>query len=169
MRFRPDSDPSPKQPAPAHGERRGELFWRSVRYGAAIFAGYLFGIAAGSAAEDGPPFYVLAGVGLLALWLVFRQGKKSQQHAAADAIATAISSARATAQNATNVNVAGGHIVQAGAAPQLAGQVTRYVQQVDAAGNVYFVAEHSVSTDAAAWDVSPTVEHPPALPPRPQT
>lgn len=80
-----------------------------------MFAGYLLGVAAGGM-SDGPGFWIAAALGLLAIWLVFRQGRNSVSHAAADAVATANARANAAAVNANHITVAGGHVVQ-GAPP----------------------------------------------------
>jgi hypothetical protein len=96
------------------GPARGALLGRALRYAAACFAGYLFGLAAGHAVTDGPGVIVLAVLGLVALYLVFRQGAKSQSHAAADAIgaanarATAVAAAHAQASQVVTVNALNG-------------------------------------------------------------
>lgn len=87
-----------------------------MRYLACVFAGYLLGLFAG-ASTDGASRWALAGIGLVALWLVFRQGRKSVSHAAADAVAKANARANAAAVNANHITVAGGHVVQAGQPP----------------------------------------------------
>jgi len=63
-------------------------------------------------AQDGPGFWAAGALGLVALWLVFRQGRKSVSHAAADAVATANARASAAAVNANHITVAGGHVLQ---------------------------------------------------------
>lgn len=96
------------------GEARGALLGRAVRYAAACFAGYLFGLSAGRMVTKGPGVAVLAVLGLVALYLVFRQGAKSQSHAAADAIsqanarATAAAAAHAQASQVVTVNSVNG-------------------------------------------------------------
>jgi hypothetical protein len=80
-----------------------------------VFAGYLLGVAAGGM-SDGPGFWIAAALGLLAIWLVFRQGRNSVSHAAADSVAKANARANAAAVNANHITVAGGHVVQ-GAPP----------------------------------------------------
>jgi len=52
----------------------------------------------GTSAKSSPAFAVLAIVGALALFLIFRSGAKSQSHAASDAIAVANNRAEAAAQ-----------------------------------------------------------------------
>jgi hypothetical protein len=96
---------------PEMGDTRGAMMWRGVRYLAAVGAGYLFGLAAGSAAPDGPPFVFIALMGLVALWLIFRKGQQSNSHAAMDAVLSARAQAHATATATQQVNIAGGHIV----------------------------------------------------------
>lgn len=97
--------------------RNGELLWRAVRYAAAIFAGYLFGLVAGTGIPDAesPAWPLLFVLGAVALFLVFRQGAKSQSHAAADAISKANARAEAAAQAVATqtVTIAGGHVAQA--------------------------------------------------------
>lgn len=95
-------------------EHRGELFWRGVRYLAAVFAGYLLGIAAGRLGGESPGWPLIVLVAAVALFLVFRQGRKSVSHAAADAVAAARAEANAAAQavNRNEITVAGGHVVQ---------------------------------------------------------
>ena len=88
--------------------RGGEFVWRSVRYAAAVAAGYACGLTVGSAAK-GPAFWVVAAVGLLGIFWVFRTGKKSVQHAASDAVASARASAAATASSVSSNHVQIGH------------------------------------------------------------
>jgi len=84
----------------------GEFVWRSVRYACAVAAGYFCGLSIGSAAK-GPAFWLVAGFGLVGIFWVFRAGKKSVQHAAADAVASAraSSTAAASAVSTTTVQV----------------------------------------------------------------
>jgi hypothetical protein len=79
-----------------------------------VGAGYLLGMVGGSAVSDTPSGFIIAAVGLLACWLIFRQGRNSQSHAAADAISAAIVDANARAQAVAHqtVTVAQGHVVQ---------------------------------------------------------
>jgi len=79
------------------GAERGRLIGRAFRYAAAVGAGYVFGLAAGRSVATGPGFWILAALGALALFLVFRSGVKSQVHAASDAIAVANNRAEASA------------------------------------------------------------------------
>ena len=88
--------------------KSGEFIWRSVRYACAVAAGYACGLTVGSAAK-GPAFWVVAAVGLLGIFWVFRTGKKSVQHAASDAVASARASAAATASSVSSNHVQIGH------------------------------------------------------------
>lgn len=96
------------------GPARGALLGRALRYAAACFAGYLFGLSAGHMVTKGPGVIVLSVLGLVALYLVFRQGAKSQSHAAADAIgaanarAAAVAAAHAQASQVVTVNSVNG-------------------------------------------------------------
>jgi hypothetical protein len=115
---------------PSNG--RGALVWRAVRYGVVLGVGYLAGVSVGGMATESPGLPLLAAAVALALFLAFRQGAKSQAHAAADAIASANVRASAAAVASQTVNVAGGHMVN------------------PAAG-------HAVNPDALDWDDSPRV------------
>jgi hypothetical protein len=92
------------------GPTSGEFVWRSVRYACAVGAGYFCGLSIGSAAK-GPGFWLIAILGLLGILWVFRTGKKSVQHAASDAVATARASATAAASavSSTTVQVGNGN------------------------------------------------------------
>jgi hypothetical protein len=91
--------------------RSGEGFWRGVRYLACIAVGFALGcFAAGPSLGVGHGL-VIVGVAIC-LWLVFRQGRKSVLHSAADAVATANAKANAAAANVNNITMAGGHVVQ---------------------------------------------------------
>jgi hypothetical protein len=94
-------------------EWRGEFLWRSVRYLACALGGYFLGLSAAGLAPDGPALWIVGALGALGLFMAFRSGKKSVQHAAADAVANARAEARAAAAASSSVNVstnvAGGH------------------------------------------------------------
>lgn len=91
-------------------EKRGELVWRAVRYAVCIGVGYLGGCLIGSSI-DGPSMLGAALIGAVVLFMVFRQGAKSQSHAAADAISAANARASAAAVAHQTVTVAQGHII----------------------------------------------------------
>lgn len=101
-----------KESKPADNPTSGEFVWRSIRYACAVGAGYLCGLSVGSAAK-GPSFWLVAVFGLLGILWVFRSGKKSVQHAAADAVATAraTATAAASAVSSTTVQVGNGNYV----------------------------------------------------------
>jgi hypothetical protein len=100
----------PKENKTTDSPTSGEFVWRSVRYAACVGAGYFCGLSIGSAAK-GPAFWLVAILGLLGILWVFRSGKKSVQHAAADAVATARASATAAASavSSTTVQVGNGN------------------------------------------------------------
>lgn len=111
-----DRGSSRSEPKDQPWSRSGEGFARGLRYLACVAAGYLFGLAAGGAA-DPIPLPILAVVGAIGLWLVFSRGRASVANAAADAVAVANNRANAAAVAATNVTVAQGHVVQGSPPP----------------------------------------------------
>lgn len=97
--------------SPSAGSARGALVWRAVRYCVVLGVGYLAGVSVGGMATESPGLPLLAVAVAVALFLAFRQGAKSQAHAAADAISAAHATAAAAAVASQTVNVAGGHLV----------------------------------------------------------
>ncbi len=107
----PEPDPTVET-----GKTKGAMAVRGFRYLSCIGIGYLLGVMAGASFPDpGPSLFVVAFVCLLVLWLVFRKGQQSNSHAAIDAVLSANANARAAAQAVASqqVNIAGGHLVQA--------------------------------------------------------
>lgn len=113
------NDPSSGPRARPGAERRGELFWRGVRYFAAVGAGYMLGLAAGTLGGDGPGWPVVVLVSAVACVLIFRQGRKSNAHAAADAIAAMQATVSASSVAANQITVAGGDVLQGSGAGSL--------------------------------------------------
>nr|DAU79852.1 MAG TPA: hypothetical protein [Inoviridae sp.] len=110
-----DKIPNVKGPVFPAGEARGRLMGRAIRYGVVASAGYLFGVSVSRMALRTPGFWPLVLIAAVGAFLLFRQGAKSQSHAAADAISSANARAAAVAVAAASqvVNVNSGNTVSA--------------------------------------------------------